>query len=297
MTRNITLLSLGLMLAACGGGGGSSGGSDRDAGNEPTPKNVNISFSAVAGDQPFACGTTYTLGSADTDITLRDFRFYVHNVRLVTDSGDEVAVTLTQNNWQNGDVAMLDFEDASGTCAGTAETNTTIQGTVPDDSKTFTGVRFTVGVPENRNHLLNSEQPSPMNATGMFWSWRGGYKFMRLDVAPVGGGTRPDASTFTAWNLHLGSTNCTETEPYTCSNINRPEIELDGFDPDTSTIQLDYASLVANSNLGWDGGGAAGCMSGTTDPECPEVFTALGLNLASGEVDGTLMQTAFSVTP
>src|SRR5690606_19831803 len=140
MTRKITLLSLSLMLAACGGGGGSSGGSDRDAGNEPTPKNVNISFSAVAGDQPFACGTTYTLGSADTDITLRDFRFYVHNVRLVTDSGDEVALTLTQNNWQNGDVAMLDFEDASGTCAGTAETNTTIQGTVPDDSKTFTGV-------------------------------------------------------------------------------------------------------------------------------------------------------------
>lgn len=300
MKRSAVIFSLGMLLAACGGGGGGSGDNDRSSGPAPTltPKAVSVAFKAVAGDEDIACGITYTLGSAETDVTLLDFRFYVHNLRLVTNTGEEVALTLEQNNWQNGNVAMLDFQNKASTCSGADKPlHTTITGTVPDGSKTFTGVRFTVGVPEDRNHLLNSEQPSPLNATGMFWSWRAGYKFMRLDVAPVGGGVRPDASTFTAWNIHLGSTNCTEVVPYVCANINRPQIALENFDPASNSIQLDYAVLVANSHLAEDAGGAAGCMSGTTDPECPEVFTALGLNLASGEPDPALVQTVFSVVP
>lgn len=291
MKRSAAILTLGILLAACGGGGSGGGGNDRSTNPSPVPRSVAIPFKAVAGGQDIDCDTTYTLGTADTDVTLIDFRFYVYNVRLVTSTGAEVTVTLAQNDAQNGDVALLDFQNKSSDCTGSAKSvNTTVTGTVPDGSLTFTGVRFTVGVPEARNHLLNTEQPSPMNATGMFWAWTSGYKFMKLDVKPVGG-------PLPAWYFHLGSTNCASAAPYGCSNKNRPEISLDGFDPASSSIQLDYGNLVANSNLAVNAGGANGCMSGGTDPECPEVFTALGLNLASGENDSSLVQTAFSVVP
>ncbi len=298
MKRSAGLLTLGMMLAACGGGSNGGGSQDRDANNTPTPRTVSIAFSAIADSQPVACGTSYTLGTAATEMTLRDFRFYVHDLRLVTSTGTEVAVTLDQNDWQNGDVAMLDFQNKDNNCTGADKAiHTAITGTVPDGSLTFSGVRFTVGIPEDRNHLLNSSAPSPLNAIGMFWSWRSGYKFMRLDfnLATPGVITSTGAP-LTAWYFHLGSTNCPDVIPYVCSNINRPEIALDSFNPDSDSIQIDYAALVADSNLSVESTGMpVGCMSGTTDAECPEMFTALGLNLASGENDASLVQTVFSV--
>jgi len=122
-----------------------------------------------------------------------------------------------------------------------------------------------------------------------------------MDFAPVGGGTLTAGGTFTAWNFHLGSTGCVGNpqtgDTVTCSNINRPVITLNGFDPETNAIQFDYAALIANSNLGEDTGGAPGCMSGVSDSECNDVFTSLGLNLANGDNDVTLNQTVFTVTP
>lgn len=56
-------------------------------------------------------------------------------------------MTLDQDGaWQLGDLALLDFEDASGACAnGTAGMNTTLRGTVPEGE--YTGLSFTIGVP------------------------------------------------------------------------------------------------------------------------------------------------------
>ncbi len=302
MKRCTAVLVLGTLLTACGGGGGSSGGNSDNYNAAPSTRNITLPFKAVAAGVDIACNTTYTLGSADTAATLEDFRFYVHDLRLVTSAGTEVPVTLEQNDWQNGTVALLDFQNKADKCAGADKPlHTAITGTVPNDNTTITGVRFNIGVPEDRNHLLSSSAPSPLNTAALFWSWQSGYKFMRLDFAPVDGGTLTAGGVFTAWNFHLGSTGCTglpqNGDTVTCSNLNRPAIELTGFDPATASIQLDYSALVANSNIGADAGGASGCMSGTTDPECPELFTSLGLNLASGTVDSSLLQTAFSVVP
>ena len=54
-------------------------------------------------------------------------------VRLVKADGSEVPVTLTQDGlWQVDDVALLDFENATGACAnGTEETRDVVEGTVP----------------------------------------------------------------------------------------------------------------------------------------------------------------------
>jgi len=62
---------------------------------------------------------------------------------------------------------------------------------------------------------------------------------------------------------------------------------------------LDYQELVANVAFNQDTGGQVGCMSGATDPECPNMFKTLGLSFqtANGETtsvnDST--QTLFSL--
>ena len=119
---------------------------------------------------------------------------------------------------------------------------------------------------------------------------------MRLDVAPVGG---VNAGASTAWNFHLGSTDCTGDpqlgEAVTCGRPNRPEITLDNFDPVLNTVLIDYSDLIANSDISVGAGGAPGCMSGATDPECAAVFAQLGMDVSTGEADNALTQTVFSV--
>ena len=67
----------------------------------------------------------------------------------------------------------------------------------------YTGVRFEVGLPFDKNHAEVTLQPSPLNLSRMFWNWNAGYKFMRLDIRSTG---QPRG-----WLVHLGSTGCTPT--------------------------------------------------------------------------------------
>jgi len=306
VVAGLVLCSCLIQLTACGG----SSSNDYSAADNAVSRDISIPFSAVAltasGDAEISCDTVFTVGTGSTDVTLEDFRFFIHDLQLVTSSGDSVPVTLEQNDWQNGAVALLDFQNKADKCSGDAKPlHTTITGTYADDGSAITGLRFRIGVPENRNHLLSAAQPSPLNIASLFWSWQSGYKFMRLDFAPAGGGTftaGPNVgNSYSAWNFHLGSTGCSG-DPQTgatvsCSNLNRPAIELDGFVLETGRVQLNYSALVASNNLTEDSGGAPGCMSGVTDAECNDMFTALGLNLASGDNDSSLLQNAFSIAP
>lgn len=229
-----------------------------------------------------------------------DFKLYVHDVELVTDGGAE-PLTLEQDGaFQDGTVALLDFEDDTGSCSnGTGPMHTKIVGTVPAGD--YTGVRFKIGVPESRNHGNQATAPSPLNLEGMFWSWTTGYKFLRLDVAPMhsdmeDSGVMPDEDAGaghegpSGFAVHLGSTMCTGDpamdDEVTCARANRPEISFASFDPDEQKIVIDLAELLATSNVAHDGGGAPGCMSGAMDPECRAIFSKLGLDLATGESTG-----------
>lgn len=267
-----------VFLTACGGGGSSK---DADSTAQTTP--VSIQFSAVVGSEPLACNVDYNaVGTANTTTQIKDFRLFVHGVQLITDSDEAVSLTLDSSVWQAQGVALLDFENATGECTGTAETNVTVTGIVAATEASFTGVRFTVGIPESLNHLEQTSV-SPFNVTGMNWGWTNGYKFIRFDV--------PN------WNVHVGATGCAANGSgnVVCTHANRPLIELDNFDYQSQSIQIDYAALVQGSDISTDAGGATGCMSGGTDPECYDVFTQLGLNLASGENDSALTQSVFSV--
>jgi uncharacterized repeat protein (TIGR04052 family) len=248
---------------------------------------VSIAFEARVAGEVFSCERTFVgLGAKKTEVEPLDFRLYVHDVRLVTEGGEEVPFALEQDGvWQHENLALLDFEDKKGTCSnGTSALNTTLRGTAPQG--TYRGLRFRVGVPFAMNHQDSATAPSPLNLSTMFWSWNAGYKFLRVDTRAVGAGPR---------NVHLGSTGCQgEGDAVTsCSHPNRPEVELGGFDPLQQKIVVDYAALVATVDLSTDTGGAPGCMSGLDDPECAALFPALGLALESGAPAGG--QTFFRV--
>lgn len=257
---------------------------------------VTLNFQAKVGSADFACGTTYTganaVGTAATDLVARDFRFYVHDVRLVKADNTEVSVSMTNDGtWQYQNVALLDFENATGGCASTTgpttATNSQVKGTIPQSGGVaFTKIKFRLGVPLSLNHLDVNTAPAPLNVSALYWAWTSGRKFARLDFLTAGGG----AYNATAFNVHLGSTGCTGTNPVSsnadCNSANRPEITLNipvASQTDLTGIAnmrivADLKELVQDLNLTVaDAGGPSGCMSGTTDPECRSVMPRFGL--------------------
>lgn len=256
---------------------------------------VNIPFVAEIGGKPFSCAETYPIGRSGTEAGILDFRMYVTNPVLITDDDTEVPIALADDGvWQVGNVALLDFEDGSGHCAnGTPQTNTTLRGTVPD--RAYKWLRFEVGVPFEMNHGDPTTAASPLNLTAMFWNWRGGYKFVKFEVAPTGmkpmAETGSDAPKPTGdhggnagdWFLHLGSTMCESAAPVQapmqpCLNPNRITVNLEGIDLAGSAVVVDPAPVLVDTDITANAPDTSpGCMSAPDDADCAPVLPRLGL--------------------
>ena len=286
--RTLILITASSLLGACGGASTESASSSRS---------ISIPFQAYAGNTPINCDATLQgLGNHGTDATLADFKLFVHNVRLLTDEGNELPVTLDAiDGWQTDGIALLDFQDRFDSCDGDSKpVNTSLHGQVADLPVVISGIRFSVGVPVSHNHINQATATAPLNTQAMFWSWQGGFKHMRFDVKPAGGVALSNGNTGSVWQFHLGDTSCSSDPVGSCDYRNRPQIELDNFVENSSAIRIDYAALIADSALGSDAGGAPGCMSGTSDPECGALFDNLGLLL--GDAAGPAStQSVFSV--
>ena len=236
---------------------------------------VAVRFRAMVGGEEFACGQTYSgIGTTASKLSPRDFRFYVHNVALIDEAGKAVPLQLDQDGkWQLDDTALLDFENATGGCVnGTPEMNDRISGTIPTGH--YTGLRFTLGVPFNKNHTDLTQQPPPLNLTALAWVWNAGRKFARLDFSSTG---MPRG-----YAVHLGSTGCTPNEVKTAPPAqggapNRVDIELRAFNP-SDFVVADLAALLKDSNIDTNQEKtAAGCMSSPDDGDCAPLFANLGL--------------------
>lgn len=272
---------------------------------------MRIQFSPEVNSAPFRCGQTYTnIGTSQSTLTPKDFRMYVNSVELLNAKGEAVPMVLTQDGrWQHDNLALLDFEDKTGACeSGTSDTRLEVTGTVPKGE--YTGVRFNLGVPFAMNHQDVSQAASPLNLTSMFWVWRSGYKFTRIDFATTG---MPQG-----YFIHLGSTGCTgvaeskvseahgdmhvqvegedhatvavpvttavpteessTSAPLACSAPNQGSITLTNFNPDTDTIVADLGQLLKGTNVDTNvPETASGCMSGTDDGDCKTILPAMGV--------------------
>lgn len=244
-----------------------------------TPKqNVTIQFNAKVGTAVFDCSTAnYTnIGTSNSTLVPKDFRFYVHDVRFVKADGSEVAVTLTEDKaYQYQNLALLDFENATGQCGaqGTSGTNKTVRGTIAaSEALSFTKIRFRLGVPQNLNQS-GLTQPAPLNVTYMFWSWTTGYKHAVVEF---------NVGTFNPFFTHLGSIDCdTFASPpdIVCSTSNRPDIELSYTYGQTVVADAKQLYKDTNFSLG-DQGTQPGCHSDRSDPECRAVLNNWGVNFS-----------------
>lgn len=304
-----TSLAISLMaavvLAACGGGGS-------DAVVAPAAdKLVSINFVALNGATPVKCGTALSgMGSTGASADVQDLRFYITKLALVNDKGVAVPVKLDSNVWQLTQgaetVSLIDLEDATGACAtatNTAATNAVITGSV--SAGIYVGLSATMGVPSTMNHSAITGGVAPLDIAATAWSWQSGRKFAKIELNPVGGIVKTVAATATSpavtstintFNFHLGSTGCAAkvdaagvavkdaagNATYTCSNPNLMDFSLASFDATTQKVVLDVGQLFKTTNITQENGGAAGCMSGATDPECHTMFTEFQVTLGSG---------------
>ncbi len=277
---------------------------------------VTIQFEGMVGDEPFACGDTYNLGTQSSAVTPLDFRLYVSEVALIDAAGNAVPLVLEQDGlWQHQNVALLDFEDKTGGCAnGTPDTRAQVVGAVPAGD--YTGLKFTLGVPFALNHIDSTLAPSPLNLTSLWWNWNFGYKFARIDFqsvtetasSPTEVGTKTDADAprsiahtdgvdpSQAFAIHLGSVGCqmdSAQAPVNCTLPHRPEVVLADFDPTQNVVVADISALLADTDMSQNQEGTAvGCMSNPADGDCTGILQNFGLpfrDLPAGE------QTLFSV--
>jgi uncharacterized repeat protein (TIGR04052 family) len=289
-------------------------------------KAVSIQFAALNGNAPVKCGTRLSgVGNTGANADVKDLRFYITKLALVTDKGVAVPVKLDSNVWQltHGPdaVALIDLEDASSTCASaynTAATNAHITGKV--SAGHYVGLQASMGVPDSLTHTATVGSPPPLDIAAMSWSWQAGRRFAKIELNPVGGvgrmlvpkgASEAVAGNSPTFNLHLGSSGCIAkvdaagmavkdaagNPSYTCSNPNVVDFKLAQFDVASQQVALDIGQLFKTVNLSKDGGGAAGCMAGPTDPECTEIFKALQVSFGSGSsglpINGGAAQTVF----
>jgi uncharacterized repeat protein (TIGR04052 family) len=260
---------------------------------------------------------------------MNDLRFYISNVLLWDANGNAVPLVMTENANQSKNVALMDFGHSTAvppaSCvdqdAATGAWNTSISGNVVPGI--YVGISFTLGVPVHSADLstkLDHSDPLnttviPLQNTAMNWSWQYGRKFTKIQFVPTTPAKNFSATTgvgtVRTLNYHIGSTGCqgipnptvsqiasgvVASTDTSCTNPNELGVMLNNFNASSNTIAFDLAALFAGSDLTYDGGGAAGCMSTITDPECGPIFKAMGLGLATGQtLTGAQVQAIFSV--
>lgn len=215
----------------------------------------------------FANGSS---GSVPEEVEIRDFRFYVHDVELLTrGQGAHAFILSPVSSWQNSEVALIDL---AGEAA--AERNEAVLGTIDGDAREFIGIRFTVGVPFQLNHANPLTAAAPLNRGELFWTWQSGYKFMRVDLA--------DGDI--EWSFHLGSTGCSSASVVrpparACAQPNSMRVELLGFDPLREPVQVRLDEFVKSMQSP----GSHVCTGAYADDRnCADIFPKTGLSFESG---------------
>ena len=137
----------------------------------PDPGIFELNVLARVGGQVFEKDTEFEniLGQR---YSLEGFRVYLSDLTLVREDGTDTLIAET---------LLLDFaeEEVRKTTHGEGLYG---QFTVPAGK--YKGVRFGIGVPEERNHVDPTDFPAdhPLSVSqGMHWNWTSGYIFVKMD--------------------------------------------------------------------------------------------------------------------
>jgi uncharacterized repeat protein (TIGR04052 family) len=272
-----------------------------------------LQFAAVHGGQEVGCGDRLAgFGSSQTaEAEVSDLRFFVSNVQFFDAEGDPVELELDQNEFQyqspEGDVVLIDLTDTSvGACAGdglsfpegTARVNSVLTGRtyLSQVSK----ITFDVGVPQSvqkaviQNHTAE-DAPSPLRE--LHWSWGFAYRNFVLNFTILDGAVAGEGY------LHVGSTDCggdgtkALTDRQSCGKPNTASVLLDSFSLTGNSVGIDLGALLANLDFLVDQSGTmvpgVSCHSSVDQPDCPQIFGNLGIDIADGGDDTALNSVFF----
>ena len=216
--------------------------------------------------------------------SIQQLAFFISDVKLF-DKNTVYEPQLSSTPWQTDNVVLI--QPYLNDCATklkddntpdqndpiafeTLKSNHDLQFLLPVDLAASEQLSFTLAVPFEFNHQNPLLQPSPLNLPSMFWSWRSGHKFLRLDMQA------PDKN----WVFHLGSVGCTAVSTMRapqseCVQPNRVDFYLDKKHNGT-TLVMHLDRLIANISMQNDDS----CLFHSGQESC----TVLMSNLKTQEV-------------
>ena len=127
---------------------------------------LKLYFQGRFGADTLKTGRKFLTAGGDS-VRFETAKFYVSEIALVDSTGKSHYLVGTH---------LVDMLDSASVARGYAIVNLkAIPGT-------YRGVRFSIGVPYDQNHLDAATQASPLGtASGMFWGWNYGYIFNRIE--------------------------------------------------------------------------------------------------------------------
>jgi len=225
---------------------------------QSSTESVLLKFDSYFDGKSFNCSKT--IESSGSHWRLFQAQFYVSNVAFKDQQNTWHKTSFAVSTGQSEQVALI-----GGICGNAFQWSTAVKS--PISAKNISAIRFDLGVPESLNHKNPITQPSPLNQSDMFWTWRLGYKFARIEFA----------SEDSEWIFHLGSTGCHSPSPVrppkdACLNPNRVTVVFDNFRADqTISLNLDMLlndiDMKANNN----------CQSSSDTPLCQSLFQRMGI--------------------
>ena len=202
--------------------------------------------------QPFVCDKQLLGGKS---WRLDSFAFYISEAMLQSE-----AESTPVSFWADEPSLQLIRFDAEA-CEG----QVTVKSAMPVyDAETLS---FTLGVPFDLNHQNPVTQPMPLNFPDMFWTWRNGYKFLRLDMH-----SKDDN-----WAYHLGSVGCTSASAVrapieACAKPNRARFTLNIPKAEKLALVLHLdrllSGIIANEENRC-------VMHGDSEPVCAQLYDNL----------------------
>lgn len=214
------------------------------------------------------CDTIFSI--QDEKWRVRDFSFYLSQVEYQDLAGQWHKVTLDVGKESSSQVVLLSPE-----CSNEAN-DYRWQIKTKHNIDQWQKVKFTLGVPFELNHNNPIFQKSPLNVPSMFWVWRTGHKFLRLEME----------SEKDNWLFHLGSLGCqaksaVRAPEKPCQFPNTFSYKVDLLA--TKKINLDISALLNGIMLSSD----TSCKSSRENSTCLKLFENLS-NQSIFSTGGTL---------
>ncbi|WDE12633.1 MbnP family copper-binding protein [Thalassomonas haliotis] len=232
---------------------------------------VTIAVTPVYQQQVLACNKAFShMGESWRYQQLQFFISELDVFAKAVDSSPDQAKNswrtwpLLESEFQSGNVALLGQVCSPGGNQSSVG-NWQLHLAPAFELSSISRIRFTLGIPFALNHQNPLTQKSPFNVPSMFWVWRTGHKFLRLDMV----------SDDDNWLFHLGSTGCPAVSPVRppaeqCRQPNRFQFEL-AFDSKKPELLLDLSRLLTQVALT----SKKSCQSAPDNPHCRQILANL----------------------